>query len=71
MIKKLKAMKAKHKELEMTLKSLIKKPHVNEMQVREIKKKKLRIKDTIMNLVKIQQVSRNKAQHKNQTVFHT
>jgi len=47
MMKKLIALKAKHRSLELALRSLVSRPHVNEYEIQELKKQKLQIKEAI------------------------
>mgnify|MGYP001605135244 CR=1 FL=1 len=70
MIKKLKAMNNKHQELEMTLKGLINRPYVNELEIKELKKKKLQIKDTIMIMVKSKKYSKKNIDHNAHGALH-
>lgn len=63
-------MKTKHKDLEMTLKNLVNRPHVNDLEIRELKKKKLQIKDTIMIMVKSKKPSKKGADHNDQGMLH-
>lgn len=47
MRQKLIALKDKHKKLELALRSLVSRPHINDLEVQELKKKKLQIKEAI------------------------
>lgn len=54
------ALKTKHKELETRLKLALAGPALNDNQVKEIKKRKLHIKDTIVKLVRKKSTLRKK-----------
>ena len=47
MTNKLISLKAKHRKLELALRSLVSRPHVTDMEIQELKEKKLLIKDAI------------------------
>lgn len=60
MLAKLKALKAKHFQLEGELEQEAKRPMANDFRVKEIKKKKLHLKDAIMKLVRKKSTHRSK-----------
>jgi len=60
MIARLRALKAKHFELESKLEQEVKHSATNDFRIKEIKKKKLHLKDAIMKLVRKKSTHRRK-----------
>jgi len=63
MLAKLRSLKSKHLELESNLKEETKRPLADEFVVKQIKKKKLQIKDSIIKLIRTKSVRRRKRYH--------